>query len=584
MFTPCYIFFFRVYSSFRMTHGSLFTGIGGFDLGFERAGFRTLWQVEIEKFPRRVLRTHFPRAKRFRDVRRCGARNLAPVDCITAGVPCQDVSVAGKRAGLAGKRTGLFYEFARILRELRPAWFVFENVPGLLSSNSGRDFGEILRVLMVECGYGVAWRVLDSRYFGVAQRRRRVFIVGSLGTNRAHKVLFEPEGGAWNPAPSSEAGKDVAYALAASVRGTGGNGDDMLNEELFWSKVDRSGGENSCWTWTGGTKDKAGYGRFGTGSRTDESTRMRFAHRIAYELLIGPLPEGTELDHTCRNHGCANPLHLEPVSHRENVIRGEGPPALNARKTECISGHRFTEGNTYFWRGKRLCRACRKEADGRRQRNRRSEPGSESGPGVAYTLGASVRKSGDGHGNAWNSNYVASGLRASDGHHGRSSPRGDGSDNLVASPLKSSSDHRISAEDAAGSHLVAATLSAASGAKQPGGRRREDDTNIVTALRHLGRGGPDDNEAQRGHIIAFDTYNQAAGELPHPIRSGGGPEGIPAVACAPSDANRGGSFAGLPEGMDSARYRALGNAVTVQVAFWLARRIMMAERYRYARL
>src|SRR5580704_10454757 len=103
------------------------------------------------------------------------------VDCICAGVPCQDVSVAGKRAGLAGNRTVLVYEFARILRELRPTWFVFENVPGLLSSNEGRDFAEVLRLFMVECGYGVQWRVLDSQFFGVAQRRERMLVVGYFG-------------------------------------------------------------------------------------------------------------------------------------------------------------------------------------------------------------------------------------------------------------------------------------------------------------------------------------------------------------------------------------------------------------------
>ena len=144
-------------------------------------------------------------AGRERTILQCGAENEVPqfwndsglrytfLPC--AGVPCQDVSVAGKRHGLAGKRTGLFYEFARILKGLRPYWFVFENVPGLLSSNQGRDFAEILRVLMVECGYGVCWRVLDSQFFGVAQRRRRVFIVGHLGKPCPPEILFESTGG-----------------------------------------------------------------------------------------------------------------------------------------------------------------------------------------------------------------------------------------------------------------------------------------------------------------------------------------------------------------------------------------------------
>lgn len=176
-----------------MTHGSLFAGIGGFDLGFERAGFKTVWQVEIEPFCQAILKTRFPKAKRFADICECGgcasARfKLRPVDVITAGVPCQDVSVAGRRAGLAGERTGLFYHFVRIADELHPPWLVMENVPGLFSSNWGRDFACVLGELsgffpqVPKEGWrnsgicwgpkrSIAWRVLDARYFGVAQRR-----------------------------------------------------------------------------------------------------------------------------------------------------------------------------------------------------------------------------------------------------------------------------------------------------------------------------------------------------------------------------------------------------------------------------
>src|SRR5258708_10106259 len=199
-----------------LTLGSLFSGIEGFGLGFERVGFQIKWQVERDKFCRRVLRNHWPAVHRFADVSHVGKRNLKPVDCITAGVPCQDVSVAGLRAGLAGKRTGFFYEFARILRELRPRWFVMENVPGLFSSKEGRDFAEILRVFVVECGYGVSWRVLDSRYFGVAQRRRRVFIVGYFGKPCPPEILFEREGSVWHPTARGKKRQDFASALDGS--------------------------------------------------------------------------------------------------------------------------------------------------------------------------------------------------------------------------------------------------------------------------------------------------------------------------------------------------------------------------------
>jgi DNA (cytosine-5)-methyltransferase 1 len=204
-----------------MRHGSLFSGIGGFDLGFDLAGWECAWQVEQEPFCQAVLKTHWPAVRRFTDVRGVGSHNLEKVDCITAGVPCQDVSVAGKRAGLAGERTGLFYEFARILQELRPAWFVFENVPGLFSSNRGRDFAEILWVLMVQCGYGVSWRVLDSRYFDVAQRRKRVFIVGCFGKPCPAEILFEPESGDRNSAQGRKARADIAIALTSGSGVTG---------------------------------------------------------------------------------------------------------------------------------------------------------------------------------------------------------------------------------------------------------------------------------------------------------------------------------------------------------------------------
>ena len=196
-----------------MKFGSLFSGIGGFDLGFERAGMQCAWQVEIDEPCCAVLNKHWPHVARYSDVRR--VENLEPVDLICGGFPCQDLSVAGKRRGLAGERSGLWFEFHRVLGEVRPGWVVVENVPGLLSSNGGRDFAVLLRGL-VELGYGVAWRILDAQYFGVAQRRRRVFIVGHLGDGRAAEVLFESEGGCWHPAPSREKREGTARNAAFS--------------------------------------------------------------------------------------------------------------------------------------------------------------------------------------------------------------------------------------------------------------------------------------------------------------------------------------------------------------------------------
>ena len=161
------------------TIGSLFAGIGGFDLGFEQAGFTTAWQVEIKPECRAVLADHFPHARQFADVR-TALPDLWRVDVICGGFPCQDVSTMGRRAGLGGKRTGLFFDAMRIVSTLKPRWLVLENVPGLLSSNDGRDFETVIATL-AECGYLGYWRMLDARYFGVPTKRRRIFMVAGLG-------------------------------------------------------------------------------------------------------------------------------------------------------------------------------------------------------------------------------------------------------------------------------------------------------------------------------------------------------------------------------------------------------------------
>ncbi len=197
-----------------ITAGSLFTGIGGFDLGLAQAGISTSWMCEIDPACRSVLQRHFPGVPIYEDVKTIGRDNVTRVDVLTGGFPCQDLSVAGKREGLAGKRSGLWWEFARVIDELEPQWIIAENVPGLLSSNKGYDFALIIRWL-AERGYGVAWRILDAQYFGLAQRRRRVFIVANLGDGRAAEVLFESEGMSGDTPPSRETGESVARTIAS---------------------------------------------------------------------------------------------------------------------------------------------------------------------------------------------------------------------------------------------------------------------------------------------------------------------------------------------------------------------------------
>lgn len=203
-----------------LTVGSLFAGVGGFDLGLECAGWTTAWQVEIDDQARQVLRRHFPKAKRYEDVREVGGSNLAPVDLICGGFPCQDLSVAGRREGLAGDRSGLFFEFMRVVGEIAPRWVLIENVPGLLSSNEGRDMGTVLGTL-ADLGYGWTYRVLDTQFFGPPQRRRRVFIVGHSGGVCPPEILLEPESVPWNPPPSREAGEGAAGGAGQSTSVTG---------------------------------------------------------------------------------------------------------------------------------------------------------------------------------------------------------------------------------------------------------------------------------------------------------------------------------------------------------------------------
>jgi len=214
-------------SAHAMTFGSLFSGIGGFDLGLERAGMEVRWQCEIDKAARSVLRRHFPDATLYDDVTTFGG-DVEPIDLVCGGFPCQDLSVAGRRAGLAGSRSGLFYEFMRVVDECDPRWVLIENVPGLLSSNGGRDMGAVLGTLE-ELGYGWAYRVLDAQYHGVAQRRRRVFIVGCHGNAaRAAQVLFEPESLPGDPPPSRESRTQTAPCLSARASYDRGDGTEPL--------------------------------------------------------------------------------------------------------------------------------------------------------------------------------------------------------------------------------------------------------------------------------------------------------------------------------------------------------------------
>lgn len=234
-----------------MTMGSLFDGIGGFPLASVRNGIKPVWASEIEAFPIEVTKIRFPDMLHVGDITRLNGATLPPVDIICGGSPCQDLSVAGQRAGLAGERSGLFMEQTRIAKEMRkadeqrgipthlirPRYLVWENVPGAFSSTEGEDFRavieEIIRIKYSSCDvpqpesgrwqsagaailgdeFSLAWRVLDAQFWGVAQRRRRIFLVADFGGCTAPQILFEQNRLFGNPAQSRGSGQGTATTI-----------------------------------------------------------------------------------------------------------------------------------------------------------------------------------------------------------------------------------------------------------------------------------------------------------------------------------------------------------------------------------
>lgn len=224
----------------------LFSGIGGFALTAERAGGQTIAFAETDKNASKLLAERWPATPNLGDVigicrsgRDCISTDhfidqLGFPDLVTFGFPCQDLSVAGKRSGLSGQRSGLFYQATRIINELRPSWALWENVPGLLSSDNGRDFARVL-LEMDRIGYSGAWRVLDAQWFGVAQRRRRVFGMFSRldsGAARCSEILSLPESVRGHPAPRRKPWQNASASTEGGL-GEGGSkaGTDAIRTE-----------------------------------------------------------------------------------------------------------------------------------------------------------------------------------------------------------------------------------------------------------------------------------------------------------------------------------------------------------------
>ena len=233
----------------KLTLGSLFDGSGGFPLGAKLTGIKPIWSSEIEPFPIRVTTKRLPEVKHLGDVTKIKGDEIEPVDIITFGSPCQDMSIAGKRAGLNGSRSNLFYEATRIIKEMRektngnkPRYAVWENVPGAFSSNKGEDFFSVLKEIcqikgykIDEAGYSkwqtsglimaddfsLAWRILDAQYWGVPQRRRRIYLVADFNGKSAGKILFESEGLSGDIIKSQKSWKEIAGYFGTGIKTTG---------------------------------------------------------------------------------------------------------------------------------------------------------------------------------------------------------------------------------------------------------------------------------------------------------------------------------------------------------------------------
>ena len=225
-----------------LTLGSLFDGSGGFPLAGINVGIKPLWASEIEPFPILVTRKNLPQVEHLGDIGGIDGGKIAPVDIVSFGSPCQDLSLAGKRVGIKGEKSSLFFEAVRIIKEMRkatngkfPKYAVWENVPGALSSNKGKDFYEVLCALSGETNlprenkwggagvilaprWSIAWRILDAQFFGVPQRRRRIFLICDFDGQSAGKILFEPQGVSRNLVACREAREKTSQYFDAGVK------------------------------------------------------------------------------------------------------------------------------------------------------------------------------------------------------------------------------------------------------------------------------------------------------------------------------------------------------------------------------
>ncbi|MDY5132544.1 DNA cytosine methyltransferase [Actinotignum urinale] len=320
--------------------GSLFDGSGGFPLAATKVGIVPVWASEIEPFPILVTTTRFPQMQHLGDICDIDGSQLEPVDVVTFGSPCQDLSVAGKRAGLAGERSGLFHQAVRVIKEMRkassgryPRFAVWENVPGAFSSNKGNDFHQVLRELIsvkdeqaaanlprvqkwqkagavVADQWSIAWRVLDAQFFGLPQRRKRIFLVADFASERAGHILFEPPSLRRNTQAGCDQGQ-AATSNPASSPQTASSRNGVARSFTLRMRGGKPGGGKGALIQTdisgrlGCNNDQRIFEPIAYGFNAIHTKRKNLTGRYGYETEVAKTLDTSGICPTCNQGGIA---------------------------------------------------------------------------------------------------------------------------------------------------------------------------------------------------------------------------------------------------------------------------------------
>ena len=534
---------------------SLFAGVGGFDLGMERAGHECVAQVEWDGNAAGVLKRRWPDVPLFCDVSKVSADDLPDADFITYGFPCQDLSVAGKREGLNGQRSGLFYEATRLIRELRSRGCglriaVAENVAGLFSADDGVALARCIRELL-DCGAcETGWRLLDSQYFGVAQRRKRVFIVSDFGGESVDEILAITESLPGHPAPSREAGQGTAGDAGAGFTASSFGGHERGCGTLRSQGGDLGGGSETLAVAQGADVYN---GELTGETAVTVTSATGIANASGPKGIEGPCYSHHGQDSRVKNCGETSPtLHskMDNVSDIPLICDASGPKVIEQKETYCLQGGGETS---------------------------QSSQGSGVNKDVASTLNGL-----DKHGVAYEQEGIAFEPRSADGE-----PRITGDIKKVVSPTlncmgggqrepsvcswngdvtpKASEDVSVTLRSQQGGEGVGVALSTPWDTQRA---RIMDKSGVAPTL----QSGAKDS----GNITPAVTQNLTVRRLT-PVeceRLQGFPDGWTSEKMeVVLEGNEWKATGKVVKQADGPRYKAMGNAVTVNVAEWLGKRI-----------